>query len=619
MEYFIKVSSLIALFYIFYKVILQKETFFQSNRVYLLLGIITSFTIPFITITKYEELVEIPVSYFTNVSTTSYITEVPTEIQWDKIVLIIYGLGILYFLVQFLISLFSIIRLISVENKERSQGFVFIKTTKNMAPCSFFNYIIYNPTHFEKDELVQILNHEKIHAYQWHSIDIILSQLLSIAFWCNPFSWLYKKEIVHNLEYIADAATQQQASCNESYQKLLLKTSVKNDQLALTNNFYNSFIKKRIIMLHKNPSKQYNQFKLLLIVPFLIAFVFAFNTEVIAQKPTVKEIEVVDKKEKKETPQVKEIKVVKEEKKDKAEKPTVKEIKVVKQSKSSKSVPQVIEIKEDVHAYIITKDTKDLEKLKSQLSAQGITAKFKGVKRNNAGEITAIKVTLKSENSSADFAMSGDNPIKPIKISFEEGGAKLNIANASSNKFVIHETGDSKKNVWVVKRDQEDVYEISPDGDKIIEIKKDGDHEVIEIKGDDSTSSVWVTKDEDTDKIIEIKRGDGEHEIIEIKKDGDSDTNVWISKDGETKVKSEKIEIKTDGNSNMFMMTSNSKDQPLFVIDGKIMEHMNSNKIDEQIDAKSIESINVLKGDSAKKKYGDKAKNGVIEIITKKE
>ncbi|GAB1308953.1 hypothetical protein KH5_16360 [Urechidicola sp. KH5] len=614
MEYFIKVSSLIAVFYIFYKVILQKETFFQSNRAYLLLGIVTSFTIPFITITKYEELVEIPVSHFTNVSTTRYITEVPTEIQWDKIVLIIYGLGILYFLVQFLISLISIIRLISLENKESSQGFVFIKTTKNMAPCSFFNYIIYNESHFEKEELIQIINHEKIHAYQWHSIDIILSQLVSIVFWCNPFSWLYKKEVVHNLEYIADAATQQQANCHKSYQKLLLKTSINDGQLTLTNNFYNSFIKKRIIMLHKNPSKQYRQLKMLLIVPFLVAFVFAFNTIVVAQKPNFKEIEVVEKS--------------------KEEKPTVKEIKVVKQSKTSKSTPDIIEIDNDVHDYIITKDTKDLEKLKSQLSAQGVTAKFKGVKRNSKGEITAIKVDLKSKATSANFAQSGDKPIQPIKISFEDGGAELSLGSSTTHNVFIREKESTKNNVWVIRDTDEKIHEINPDSDKIIEIKKDGDHQVIEIKGEGASSSVWVTKGEDADKIIEIKTGDGKHEIIEIKKEGESDTNVWVSKDGEHEV----IEIKTGGehdsfkikkddvievhpnDSNSFVYMSNDKKgQPLFVIDGKIVEDLDTNKLDKLIDPNDIESMNVLKGESAEKKYGDKGKNGVIEIITKKQ
>ena len=54
---------------------------------------------------------------------------------------------------------------------------------------------------------------------------------------------------------------------------------------------------------------------------------------------------------------------------------------------------------------------------------------------------------------------------------------------------------------------------------------------------------------------------------------------------------------------------------PLFIIDGKEIE---GGKL-EDIDSDNIEKMEVLKGDKAIEKYGDKAKDGVIKITTKKE
>jgi len=50
------------------------------------------------------------------------------------------------------------------------------------------------------------------------------------------------------------------------------------------------------------------------------------------------------------------------------------------------------------------------------------------------------------------------------------------------------------------------------------------------------------------------------------------------------------------------------------IVDGKEMEGGSI----EDIDPKTIETINVYKGDKAVEKYGEKAKDGVVEIKTKK-
>lgn len=64
----------------------------------------------------------------------------------------------------------------------------------------------------------------------------------------------------------------------------------------------------------------------------------------------------------------------------------------------------------------------------------------------------------------------------------------------------------------------------------------------------------------------------------------------------------------------------NTSDQPLYVINGEVMDLNQSRKTIARIKSKYIKSINVLKGKTAMEKYGDKGANGVVEmkLINKK-
>jgi beta-lactamase regulating signal transducer with metallopeptidase domain len=132
---------------------------------------------------------------------------------------------------------------------------------------------------FTKKELEQIITHEKVHVDQHHSIDILLTQLTCITLWFNPFIWLYNKNLKQNLEFIADKNAQSKVTCKKSYQTTLLKTSMPSHQIVLSNHFYNSLIKKRIVMLHKSKSKKINLIKYAFIIPLLAIFLMSFNTK----------------------------------------------------------------------------------------------------------------------------------------------------------------------------------------------------------------------------------------------------------------------------------------------------------------------------------------------------
>ena len=157
-------------------------------------------------------------------------------------------------------------------------------------------------------------------------------------------------------------------------------------------------------------------------------------------------------------------------------------------------------------------------------------------------------------------------------------------------------------------------HEVIDDGDKII-IKSNGT--VKEVKKLKSTANVWISSDGDDDEheIIEIKTDDDGESVI-IKNNGKDkkvikSKSIWISDDSDDD--EETIFELNDSDSKLFISAGDDKKQPLYVIDGK---EVKKNEM-KDLDPNDIESINVLKGEAAIKKYGKKAKNGVIEITTK--
>ena len=133
----------------------------------------------------------------------------------------------------------------------------------------FFNYIFYNPSLFEPNELHSVLEHEKVHARQFHTLDILLLEVLKIFFWFNPVLWFYKSAVKQNLEYLADHFAIANAGDKKSYQYLMLKQAVEIQEYTLANSFYNSLIKKRIVMLNKSKSKQVKLVKYALLIPIV--------------------------------------------------------------------------------------------------------------------------------------------------------------------------------------------------------------------------------------------------------------------------------------------------------------------------------------------------------------
>lgn len=294
--YFIKASGLIALFYLAYILLLRKETFFTTNRWFLLLGLITSTILPLFFISKIVwvepstdsfDWSNIPLTTNTTAIQNTTITAIQNntfEMNWHLIFGIVYSIGILVFLIKFIFDFYSLSKVFKGQNSKQHAGIKLIDVRENIAPFSFFKSIVYNSTLYTAVELENILEHEKVHSSQHHSVDVLAARLFCIAFWFNPLIWLYKKAIVQNLEFIADSEASKNIFDKKNYQLTLLKITTQENCVAISNHFYQSLIKKRIIMLNKNQSNKKNSWKYAIVLPILGAFLFFFQIKVVAQE-----------------------------------------------------------------------------------------------------------------------------------------------------------------------------------------------------------------------------------------------------------------------------------------------------------------------------------------------
>lgn len=565
MEYLLKSSAILIIFYTCYKLFMDRETFFVGNRWFLLIGLLISIIIPFIVIPIYVEVSPIIIENHINTDLILEKSSLEKSIGITQLLLLLYACGVVFFLGKLAMEFFSLAKLLKKYASFKKHSYNYVVTDSELAPFSFFKWIVYNPTQFNDKELALILNHEKVHASQWHSIDIIAVQIACVLLWFNPFVWWYKKALQQNLEFIADQEAQFVAPCEKTYQSLLLKASIPSHQLALANNFYNSQIKKRIVMLQKSKSNRVNQWKYSLVIPLLVVFVFNFNTEVIAQ--------------------------------------------------TKNPEPEKVIIGQNVLKFVITKDTKErqLESIKQKMSEQKAIIEFRKLERNDRHEITGIKIDYEHNGKKGNFFINSENPINDIVISLNLSENVLSVGqtnNKLSQSFeIIEEEGKtilkkqgSGNNVFVYSKDED-----NEDNEKIMEVGKDGDkHEVKKER------KIYVIKSDSA------KDGDETEEVIFIKKNK-KDT-VWIKKDVKNIVWTdddgndvEIITVEKENNKNIQIFNS-GEEQPLILVDGKEI----SKKDMDGLEPKNIKNINVLKGEMAIKKHGQKSRNGVIEIITKK-
>ena len=160
-------------------------------------------------------------------------------------------------------------------NSSRDKALKIYRIPLKNTSYSFFKNIFIGETPGE-DDLEKIMAHEKTHAIQWHTLDVLLMEILSIAFWFNPLVWWYRTEIKNVHEYLADEGALQEGYNRKSYQITLLEHLIGSASLSITNNFNYSLIKNRIAMMNIEKNGRKNIWKIFLLLPISLAIVFAF-------------------------------------------------------------------------------------------------------------------------------------------------------------------------------------------------------------------------------------------------------------------------------------------------------------------------------------------------------
>ena len=285
--YLLKVNAGIALFYAFYKLFCQRDTFFQWHRFALLSFLGISFLYPLFDIQDW--VMEQPAiyelaDYYTVLMNTEEITatapvayEAPQRPDLLTLCTYLYYIGVVVMSLRFIIQLISICHIRWKSQVVYLNGQRIISLPSEANPFSFFRWIFLYLPQLDEENQEEILMHEQTHARQWHSVDVIVSEIVNIVCWFNPFSWLLKGEIRLNLEYLADNKVAETLNNSKQYQYHLLGLAHTNNKTGLYNNFNVSQIKHRIIMMNKKRTRTAGRIKYALFAPLAAALLLASN------------------------------------------------------------------------------------------------------------------------------------------------------------------------------------------------------------------------------------------------------------------------------------------------------------------------------------------------------
>ncbi len=287
MQYFLQASVAMAILYVPFILWFRKETFFKYNRGYLLAALVVSLLAPFapdwIPAGQNPEfagmLQPIIFSGSGSVEMPSFVVEqIGSQASlgvWDVLVRIYVGVAILL-LARIGIGITSIVRLANGGRKDVVDGHVVIVSDDIKAPFSFFGWIfmptvIYN----DRDAFEPIFRHEAMHVQLRHSVDTVLAGIVCAIFWINPFAYLYKGALKAVHEYQADDIVEEKDIVE--YTQLLIAQSQSGLRLALTNQFFQSQLKSRIMMMMKQRSNSNRKWKYLAILPLLAGMTLMFS------------------------------------------------------------------------------------------------------------------------------------------------------------------------------------------------------------------------------------------------------------------------------------------------------------------------------------------------------
>jgi hypothetical protein len=566
-QYLLKVILVSGILTGYYWVSLRNKRFHHYNRVYLVGALLLSWGLPLLNL-QWFYLAPEPASPIHQVAKLIYFspnTLNASAMSWDELagVALIVVAGIL--VIAFLRGIAQLFLIKSKGRVTPMDRFDFIETSVEDAPFSFFRNLFWKKECALNDENGQrMLHHEITHIEQYHSFDKVLATLSTCLAWMNPFFWLIRKELEVVHEFIADEAA---ITNNDASQlaEMLLAAQFSPTLFSNGQSFFYSSIKRRILMLTASKKTSYSYARRLLVLPITLG-ALALLSFTIRNKQS-----------------------------------------------ETKQFLSITGTSSAIFLDTIPAQFRDLTtgKLKGnyQIEIQDDTAIFKDPKSkknlfkvplNQLGAMAGNSSANKSENSDTKkraYFFSGDSvTIIRGKLINNQKAPRIVVNGrelSSSNELQLIPSSDIK--TIDIRGGEVNIKVDSSTGDnKNLQLKKVADKSTVTIEGIE-IENLSIEKIKEAHERLKDGKTDSEYLIaIGEKKEGDGKVVYAYS-------------LKADGKNEL------PKDI-LYIIDGQESDAAAMKKLGPN----SIKSINVLKGNSANNKYGDKGKNGVIEIITKK-
>ena len=285
----IKVNVLLAVLYLVYMSLFRNDTFFVLRRISLL----SFYAIAALFFVASQVHWQVPTPMAGTIDAgigTVWMQAIEVAASNEVVmpdirtIMLLIWLGVAALLtLRFLWQLASICWLAWKSEVGYADGVKVRLTTIEGSPFSFFSWIFIHGNLMNEPSLHEVLQHEQTHVRQWHSLDVMLSELACVVFWFNPFVWLLKREVRVNLEYLADQAVLQQGNDSRSYQYHLLSLTFPRSVATLSNNFNVLPLKKRIKMMNKQRTKEIGRLKYLLLLPVSVLLLMLSSAPVNAQ------------------------------------------------------------------------------------------------------------------------------------------------------------------------------------------------------------------------------------------------------------------------------------------------------------------------------------------------
>ena len=588
-----KVAVLIAVFYMFYRLLLSRETFHRVNRIVLLLTAVASFILPFCVITMHETVTMPMPEMHVEMGPLMAEVETPSVPLWQTLLPILFIIGMCATLGHTLLSMIRIILLIRKSEQHPQPDGVTVCVTGNAAlsPFSWMHYIVMNREDYETHDSA-ILAHERGHIRLHHSWDLILVDTLTALQWFNPAMWMLRADLRAIHEYEADAAVLSQGINARQYQYLLITKAAGIGGYSLANGISHSTLKNRInMMLHKKSNRS-SLLKLLALLP-IVAIALAVNAETVTDVVyTQPQKQMVKKGRKAATINL----------------------------GSNRSVLQVVETEEPEKAVKGEKFT--LKGLVVDAEAAqpvvGAVVKIEG----------STKGTVSDREGNFQLEVSDGDIINIMYVGYETISVKVD-KSISENRITAYPIGKEQSGTSDGKTF--DVVEEMPQFpggpaalfeflSKNIQYPKDAEKAKLQgrvivtfvVKKDGSITDAKVVKSVAPSLDAEALRVINAMPNWAPGRQGGQPVNVKYTVP---------LTFRLNGNDNKEVaQISNAGSDALsggetfFVIDDK---PATAEEV-KQIDPKTIDHMDVLKGESATKLYGEKAKHGAVLIFTKK-